>query len=721
MSPAAPTRAWLDLPYLFPDANVIDPGYYQFKALNQVNPAPWDGSRMMLPPNFGFGGRVTNAPPNNSYPGFADHSSVNDYAFNLTKLAGRHTIKAGYYHQHALKRQNRGAPFGTLNFNNDTNNPLDSQFPFSNAALGIFQSFQQASKFIEGTWIYNNAEFFIQDNWKVTNRLTFDYGMRFVHQQPQYDNTGQSGNFLPEEWSLNAAPRVYVAGCANNVYPCTGNNRQAMDPVTGQFLGPNTTLAIGALIPGTGSTTNGLFLSGQGIPDTVFDFPTMGYAPRFGAAYDVTGQQKIVVRGGGGLFFDRPSGNSVFDQILNPPTQQNVTVRYGELQSLGSAGLATTTPPSLSVYEVDAALPSSFQWNSGVQMSLPWAIALDVSYVGQRGYNIVQPVNLNAVDYGAAFLEENQDRTLTPSATLGASAVSQDQMRAIRGYSSITQNQGYLHRTFHSIQISFQRRLRNGFSFGFNDVIGLYDRQNLAPRLQHAADGTFSVRADQAQAEELLGNNNPRAHLMKSNFIWDLPDLRCHRRPDAGRQLHHQRLAVVGNLDGVDRECVHRLGELPERRRQQNLTGSPDFGARVFVVGDLDSGCSSNPYEQFNTGAFEGPMAGSVGLESGNGYLRGCFQSKLDLSIARNIRLGGGKNIQVRVDMFNAPNQAIVTGRNTTMNLANPNSRTAITNLPYDENGNLIDSRSRPRGAGFGVANNYQDPRTVQMQIRFSF
>ena len=128
-------------------------------------------------------------------------------------------------------------------------------------------------------------------------------------------------------------------------------------------------------------------------------------------------------------------------------------------------------------------------------MALPWAIALDVSYVGQRGYNIVQPVNLNAVDYGAAFLEKNQDRTLTPSTTPGATAVSQDLMRAIRGYSAITQNQGYLHRTFHSIQVSFQRRLRNGISFGFNDVIGLSDRQNLAPRLQHADDGTFTVRA----------------------------------------------------------------------------------------------------------------------------------------------------------------------------------------------------------------------------------
>ncbi len=510
-----------------------------------------------------------NAPPNNSYPGFADHSSVNDYAFNLTKLAGRHTIKAGYYHQHALKRQNRGAPFGTLNFNNDANNPLDSQFPFSNAALGIFQSFAQASKFIEGTWIYNNAEFFIQDNWKVTNRLTFDYGMRFVHQQPQYDNTGQSSNFLPEAWTLGAAPRMYVPGCANNVYPCSGANRQAMDPVTGQFLGPNTTLAIGALVPGTGNTTNGLFLSGQGIPDTVFDFPTMGYAPRFGAAYDLTGQQKIVVRGGGGLFFDRPSGNSVFDQILNPPTQQNVTVRYGELQALGSGGLATTTTAVLlSVYEVDAPLPSSFQWNTGVQMALPWAIALDVSYVGQRGYNIVQPVNLNAVDYGAAFLEKNQDRTLAPSTTPGATAVSQDLMRAIRGYSAITQNQGYLHRTYHSIQISFQRRLRNG-------ILVRLQRRHRSLRSPEPGAAAAACRRRHVQRPRRSGASGRTARQQQSTRASDEGQLHLgpagsarHRRRHAGRRLHHQRLAVVGHLDRVDRECVHRLGELPERRRQ---------------------------------------------------------------------------------------------------------------------------------------------------------
>jgi hypothetical protein len=60
-------------------------------------------------------------------------------------------------------------------------------------------------------------------------------------------------------------------------------------------------------------------------------------------------------------------------------------------------------------------------------------------------------------------------------------------------------------------------------------------------------------------------------------------------------------------------------------------------------------------------------------------------------------------------------------GRNTTLNLASPSDPVTATNLPFDASGNLIASRSLPRGAGFGVANSYQPPRNIQVQVRFSF
>jgi hypothetical protein len=276
-------------------------------------------------------------------------------------------------------------------------------------------------------------------------------------------------------------------------------------------------------------------------------------------------------------------------------------------------------------------------------------------------------------------------------------------------------------RTYHSLQVSFQRRFVNGLSFGFNDAIGLYDRGNVGARLQHAPDGSFSYRSDQAEANRLLGNNNPQTHIMKANFVWDLPDLSA-----TGATLRTVGWLVNDwQLSGIWTAATgsaYTVGfSYQSGGSSVNLTGSPDYAARVRIVGDPGAGCSSNTYQQFNTAAFQGPLVKSVGLESGNDYLRGCFSSVLDLAIARNIRLPKGRNIQLRVDMFNAPNEARITGRQTTMNLRSPSDPVTITNLPFDGNGTLIAARSLPRGAGFGVANGYQSPRTVQAQIRFSF
>jgi hypothetical protein len=719
-----------DLPFLFPDANVLDPAYYAYGVLNDVKPPIWDGTRIQLPPSFSWGGRVANAPPNIPFPGFLNVNRTQDVSISMTKVAGRHTMKTGFYNTHSFKAQQRGGWNGSVNFGQDAvgTNPYDTSFGFANAAVGTFSSYNQASKYVEGVFIYNNTEGYIQDNWKVNSRLTLDYGVRLVHQQPQYDKLGQASNFLPEKWNAAQAPVLYAPGCVNNANPCSGTNRQARNPLTGELLGRNSTLAIGTLVPNSGNTTNGLFLSGQGIAKTTYTWPVLALAPRFGMAYDLTGRQRVVLRGGAGLFYDRPDGNAIFPQVENPPTYKNITVRYGQLQTLGKGGLTTEGPPSLAVYEYNSKLPASWQWNTGVQMMLRWAVSLDMSYVGQHSYHTLQSVNLNSVDLDTAFLREYQDPTLPASMFQGATAVSQDQMRAYRGYSAIQQQWGRGWRTHHSLQLSFQRRFRNGFSFGFNDTVTLYDRQAPGPRLQHNADGSFSIRPDQAEADRLFGNVNTPPHIMKGNFVWDLPHLKSDRAVlrAVGLVINDWQAAGIwsgGRFDPTSGpNSAYTVGYgYQNGGNSVNLTGSQDYGARIRVVGDPGSGCSSDPYRQFNTKAFEGPLVGSVGLESSNHYLHQCFISTLDLSIARVIRLGGARQLRLRLDMFNAPNAAGITGRNASINLTNPNDPVTATNLPFLPSGELDPNRSRPRGAGFGVANNYQNPRSIQAQVRFSF
>jgi hypothetical protein len=436
------------------------------------------------------------------------------------------------------------------------------------------------------------------------------------------------------------------------------------------------------------------------------------------------------VRGSAGLFFDRPPAQNVYNTVNNPPFSQQVTVRYGQLQDLSSAGLATVAPPALTVWQYDEPLPASVQWNTGFQMTVPFNSALDVAYTGQHSYHTPLQANINAIDIGTAFLPVDQDPTQTSAVPGAASiaALNPDLARYYKGYGTIGQQQAVGWRTYHSIQVSLNRRFKNGFAFGFYDTMGLYDRQRATLRLQHNADGTISIRPDQAQADKLLGNNYPQTHIMRANFIWQLPSL------TGGSGAIHAIEQIVNDwsISGIWSGATPAAYAVTTTSNTSpfyqnngasvNIIGSPDYAPRVRVVGDPGKGCSSDPYRQFNTAAFQGPLVGSVGLDSSSGYLRGCFISQLDLAIARTVRLGrGSRSVQLRVDVFNAFNQAGVTNRKNGVQFGSPSDPVTIQNLPFDANGNLIAALSTPRGAGFGVATDYQAPRTAQFQIRFQF
>ena len=266
-----------NLPLIFPEANVINPDYYAYEILNFQNPPYWDGTRIYKVPAFQWGNRVTAATPNVGPPTSSTPASSTSTRRRTSRSTSRTfaavtRLKAGYYNNHSLKRENNvlgGTNFGTINFSQDTVgvNPFDTSFGFANAAIGSFSSFVQASKYVEGKFNYDNREAYVQDSWKVKSNWSIDYGLRFVHATPQHDKLLQSGNFLPDKWVASAAPGLYVPACANAAATCTGSNRAARNPLTGQILGPNTSLAIGTLVPNSGQERNGLFQSGKEIAE----------------------------------------------------------------------------------------------------------------------------------------------------------------------------------------------------------------------------------------------------------------------------------------------------------------------------------------------------------------------------------------------------------------------------------------------------------------------
>ena len=115
-----------------------------------------------------------------------------------------------------------------------------------------------------------------------------------------------------------------------------------------------------------------------------------------------------------------------------------------------------------------------------------------------------------------------------------------------------------------------------------------------------------------------------------------------------------------------------------------------------------------------------GPSYNSVGLESGRNILANCATKIVDLSLARDIRLGGGRVLQFRVDAFNALNTVIWTGRQTNLQLDNPIDKRPQ-NAQYNVDGTINPTRLTPRSAGFGAANNALPMRNFQAMIRFQF
>jgi hypothetical protein len=422
----------------------------------QRNPALNPGD---LIPNMSFGGIQNAANPSlsNGTPYF-NQNTIFQMSDSLSKVSGSHTSKAGVYFERTQKIQSADAATrGTLSFSADSNNALDSNNAYANALLGNYDSYAEATARPQGNFLFTNLEFFVQDTWRVRHNLSLDYGVRFYHDAPQYDARNQLASFSLAAFDPATAPVLLRPGYyANHV-------KVAIDPLTGNTYPAG---LIGDFVPGVGNPADGDLVGGKnGVPQGLYTTAPISVAPRFGFAWAPFRDNRTVIRGGGGVYFDRIQGNPVMGQISNPPTIFTPTQYYGTFGDIAASVNAGLLSPNGSVTSLSGAghQQASYQYSFAIQHQIGRSEMFEVSYVGQLGRHLLWQRNLNPVPLGASFLALNpQNHDPTGGAN---TALPTNFLRPLQGLGDVLLYEFAGTSNYNALLGSFAHRFNHGLNF----------------------------------------------------------------------------------------------------------------------------------------------------------------------------------------------------------------------------------------------------------------
>jgi hypothetical protein len=609
------------------DRTKVLPGLTQF--FPSANPSN-------LVPNLSFGG--TNALPNtrgigvsNRFP-FNARNIIQNYSANLSKIAGSHNLKAGIFVEKTARPAPRASVFnGTYDFNGNVSNPFDTNLGFANALLGSINDYTEstAKPFAEGR--FNQVEFFIQDNWRLARNFTIDAGMRFYYIGPTFVEGQEVAYFDANVFNAGGAPLLFQPVCPNNAATCSGNVRLARNPVTGEIF--NNTY-IDKLVPGTGDFYNGMVVADE----TVYGGKGLLPAPRIGFAWDVTGDGKTSVRGGAGVFYDRYNDDIILSLVEQPPLMDTRTTSFTTIPQLLNSQLIQS-PRGVTAFAPFEA-PTVYNWSVGMQRALPWKLVGDVAYVGNAGRNQSVNVQINDLPYGTLLQPANADPTNNnqPLAT--------NYLRPYRGYGGIAVRNWKGRNDYHSIQLSLNRRMSRGLSFGVaytgskRKTIGTFD-----PFL-----------TEEANERRNYNHAGSRPHNLVLNYTYEIPRLSARwnnvlvRGVFDGWQVSGITVAQSGTRD----DFTYGFTGAPN----SNMTGNGGT-MRVTLVCDPALPRGERTFErQFKTECIR-PGGGPddpfyLGTATNDEFYNLGYVNH-DITLFKNFRMGP-RVLQFRVEMYNAFN-----------------------------------------------------------------
>ncbi len=239
----------------------------------------------------------------------------------------------------------------------------------------------------------------------------------------------------------------------------------------------------GLLLPNSGNRFNGLIAAGDGVPEDQqgrvqlltggdYDLIPNGaprglyraenlFMPRASFAYTLN--PATVVRGGGGVFYDKPEGNLIFSQLNIPPVLDNVTYENFNLSapSSGAAG-AVGALGDINAIDPNLTLPRQVNYSLGFQRELGGGYFIEATYVGNRGDRLLRQPDVNRPTFDA--LRAN-------AALPAAQRVSTNFLRPYKGYSAIRMRLSDADSLYNSLQLYATKR-RGDLQFTTSYTLG---------------------------------------------------------------------------------------------------------------------------------------------------------------------------------------------------------------------------------------------------------